>query len=95
MSTEEKGKSKPTVLAYIRERWEQELEEPLRQTARGQEAALEALWEQTLRWLQEERGLQGDSLRKPLTQIRSLIKQLSLTAENTWIDPRSRKCRFF
>jgi len=91
MKPEEVEKSKPPVLAYIRERWEQELEAPLQQAVRGQEAALEALWERTLRWLQEERGLQGDSLRKPLTQIRSLIKLLPLTAENTWTDPRSRK----
>jgi telomere resolvase len=91
MPTEEKGKSKPALLAYIRERWEQELEAPLQQAAREQEAALEALWEHTLRWLQEERGLQGDSLRKPITQIRSLIKQVPLTAENTWTDPRSKK----
>lgn len=91
MKPDEAEKRKPTVLAYIRERWEQELEAPLQQAARGQEAALEALWEQTLRWLQEERGLQGDSLRKPITQIRSLIKQVPLTAENAWTDPRSKK----
>ncbi len=91
MTPEETGKSKPAILAYIRERWDQELEGPLKQAVLGQEAALEKLWERTLRWLQEERGLQGDSLRKPITQIRSLIKTLPLTAENTWTDARSRK----
>jgi Telomere resolvase ResT/TelK catalytic domain len=91
MTTEPGGKSKPALLAYIRERWQQELEDVLLPATLEQEAELEAVWERTLRWLQEERGLQGDSLRKPITQIRSLIKTLPLVAENSWTDSRSRK----
>ena len=37
--------------------------------------------------VEEECGLQGDSLRKPITQIRGLIKQLALSADNTWMIP--------
>lgn len=84
-------KKKPATLAYILDRWHQELEPALTTATEAQTPELEALWERTLRWLKEERGLQGDSLRKPITQIRGLIKMLPLHAENTWIDPRSRK----
>lgn len=91
MTEQETKKKKQPTLAYIQDRWHEELEPSLVQTILGQEQELEALWERTLRWLKEERGLQGDSLRKPITQIRGLIKQLDLTADNTWTDPRSRK----
>lgn len=84
-------KKKPPTLAYILARWQQELEPALTKATVEHEPELEALWERTLRWLKEERGLHGDSLRKPITQIRGLIKQLPMDAENTWTDPRSRK----
>jgi telomere resolvase len=87
---EAKRKKQPT-LAYIQDRWHEELEPSLVQATLGQEQELEALWERTLRWLKEERSLQGDSLRKPITQIRGLIKQLPLSADNAWTDPRSHK----
>jgi Telomere resolvase len=90
MSEQETKKKLPT-LAYILERWHQELEPVLATATLEQVPELESLWERTLRWLKEERGLQGDSLRKPITQIRGLIKALVLSAENTWTDPRSRK----
>ena len=91
MTEQETKKKKQPTLAYIQDRWHEELEPSLVQATLGQEQELEALWERTLRWLKEERGLQGDSLRKPITQIRGLIKRLDLTADNTWTDPRSRK----
>jgi Telomere resolvase len=91
MPEQETKKKKPPTLAYILERWQQELEPVLTKAMVEQEPELEALWERTLRWLKEERGLQGDSLRKPITQIRGLIKLLPMNAENTWTDPRSRK----
>ncbi len=91
MTEQETKKKKQPTLAYIQDRWHEELEPSLVQATLGQGQELEALWERTLRWLKEERGLQGDSLRKPITQIRGLIKQLDLTADNTWTDPRSRK----
>ena len=87
---ETKKKKQPT-LGYIQDRWHGELAAIIVQATLQQEAELEALWERTLRWLKEERNLQGDSLRKPITQIRGLIKQLDLTADNTWTDPRSKK----
>ena len=81
----------PPILGYIRDRWHQELEPVLEKATLEQEQELESLWERTLRWLKEERHLQGDSLRKPITQIRALIKTLVLSTGNTWTDPRSRK----
>jgi hypothetical protein len=91
MTEAETKKKKQPVLGYIQDRWDRELRPSLILATLQQEAELEALWERTLRWLKEERGLQGDSLRKPITQIRGLIKQLELTSDNTWTDPRSRK----
>ena len=92
MTTEpEKTKNKKKPLAYIQDRWDRELVPALTEATLQQQEQLEALWERTLRWLKEERGLQGDSLRKPITQIRSLIKELPLTPENTWQDPRARQ----
>jgi Spy/CpxP family protein refolding chaperone len=91
MTEQETKKKQLPVLGYIRDRWHLELEPVLAKAALGQEQELESLWERTLRWLKEERGLQGDSLRKPITQIRGLIKTLALSAENTWTDPRSHK----
>src|SRR5437667_12847122 len=88
---ETKKKKKQPTLAYIQDRWHEELEPSLVQARLGQETELEASWERTLRWLKEERGLQGDSLRKPITQIRGFLKQLELTADTTCTDPRSRK----
>jgi hypothetical protein len=91
-TTEEPVKKKKlATLAYIQARWQEDLEPVLSTATLEQESELQALWERTLTWLQEERGLRGDSLRKPITQIRALIKQLPLHAENTWTDSRSRR----
>jgi uncharacterized protein (DUF1778 family) len=84
-------KKKPATLAYILDRWHQELEPVLITVTEAQTPELEALWERTLQWLKEERGLKGDSLRKPITQIRNLIRTLPVTAENLWRDARSKK----
>jgi len=32
-----------------------------------------SVWERTLRWLKEERGLRGDSLRKPTGNLASVV----------------------
>ena len=87
----ETKKKEATNTCIYQDRWHGELAAIIVQATLQQEAELEALWERTLRWLKEERGLQGNSLRKPITQIRGLIKQLDLTADNTWTDPRSKK----
>jgi uncharacterized protein (DUF1778 family) len=88
---EQETKKKPATLAYILDRWHQELEPVLTTATEAQTPELTALWERTLHWLKEERGLKGDSLRKPITQIRNLIRGLPLTAENRWTDDRSKK----
>ena len=89
----EKTKNKKRPLAYIQDRWDRELAPVLTEATLQQQEQLEVLWERTLRWLKEERGLVRDSLRKPITQIRTLIKELPLTPDNTWQDPRSRQPR--
>ena len=91
MTIEQTNPKKPAVLGYIQDRWQRELEPVLSKATVGQEQELEALWQRTLRWLQEDRGLHGDSLRKPLTQIRILIKQLPLHESNTCYANRSRQ----
>jgi len=87
MQTE--GKKAPSYLGYVMTRWQQELEPVLKDATLQQEQELEVLWERTLQWLKGERGLERDSLRKPITQIRALIKALPLTESNTWRDSRS------
>ena len=84
-------KKKQATLAYILDRWHQELEPVLITATEAQAPELTVLWERTLHWLKEERGLKGDSLRKPITQIRNLIRTLPVTAENLWTDARSKK----
>jgi hypothetical protein len=88
---EQETKKKPATLAYILDRWHQELEPVLSVATGEQTPQLEALWDKTLQWLKEERGLHGDSLRKPITQIRNLIRMLPVHAENLWTDSRSHK----
>jgi hypothetical protein len=78
-----------SVLGWVRDRWEQELEPVLRPATVEQELEIRALWERELAWWKEVRGLHGDSLRKPITQVRHLIKVLPLTPENSWEDTRT------
>jgi hypothetical protein len=78
-----------SVLGWVRDRWEQELEPMLSMATVEQEMEIRALWERELAWWKTVRGLQGDSLRKPITQVRHLIKALPLTEENSWEDGRT------
>jgi hypothetical protein len=65
------------------------LEPVLRTATVEQEAEVRGVWERELDWWKTVRGLQGDSLRKPITQVRHLIKVLPLTPENSWENGRS------
>ncbi|GHO82727.1 hypothetical protein KSZ_07330 [Dictyobacter formicarum] len=61
----------------------------VRRATIAQEAELQALWERELDWWKTQRGISGDSLRKPITQVRHLIKGVSVTEENSWENPRT------
>ncbi|GHO88615.1 protelomerase family protein [Dictyobacter formicarum] len=77
------------TLGWVRDRWLQALEPVLRTATTAQEAQLRTLWEHELQWWKRQRGLAGDSLRKPITQVRSLIKGLPVTEQNSWENPRT------
>lgn len=79
------------VLGWVRERWNMVLEPVIRVATGEQKVQLEELWKQELAYWNTVRGLQGDSLRKPLTQVRSLIKQLPLTEENSVVNVRTQE----
>jgi hypothetical protein len=78
-----------TVLGWVHDRWAEELEPMLSTATVEQEADVRALWERELEWWKTQRHLQGDSLRKPITQVRHLIKALPLTEENSWENGRT------
>ena len=40
-----------------------------------------------MQWWKSQRGLSGDSLRNPITQVRHLIGELELREENSWENP--------
>ena len=73
------------MLAWVKDRWLEHLEPKLREAKVSQETELRALWEQELSWWKTERHLSGDSLRNPITQVRSLISQIPLTDENSYL----------
>jgi hypothetical protein len=73
-----------SILGWVRQRWTMELEPVLRTATVVQEAELRALWERELAWWKSNRGIDGDSLRNPLTNVRTLIKELPLTEENSY-----------
>ncbi|GHO87180.1 protelomerase family protein [Dictyobacter formicarum] len=77
------------ILGWVRDRWLQALEPVLWTATTAQEAELRTLWEHELQWWKTQRGLAGDSLRKPITQVRSLIKALPVTEQNSWENPRT------
>lgn len=77
------------ILGWVRDRWLQELAPVLQTATTAQEAQLRTLWERELQWWKTQRGLGGDSLRKPITQVRSLIKGLPVTEQNSWENPRT------
>ncbi|GLV53164.1 hypothetical protein KDH_00190 [Dictyobacter sp. S3.2.2.5] len=62
------------MLGWVQRRWNEVLEPMVRRATVEQEAQLRVLWERELEWWKTQRGLAGDSLRKPITQVRSLIK---------------------
>jgi hypothetical protein len=78
-----------SILGWVRDRWITELEPVLRMATVAQEQELRTLWEKELAWWKEHRHLDGDSLRNPLTNVRTLIKQLPLTDENSYLNAQS------
>ncbi|GCE50909.1 telomere resolvase [Thermosporothrix hazakensis] len=79
------------VLGWVLRRWQEELEPVIRPATVAQEAELQELWERELNWWKQGRGLEGDSLRKPITQVRNLIRDLPVTEENSWFNPRTKE----
>lgn len=65
-----------TTLGWVQRRWDEALEPVVSRATVEQEPELRELWERELDWWKQERGLAGDSLRKPITQVRHLIKGL-------------------
>jgi Telomere resolvase len=78
-----------SILGWVRDRWSTELEPVLRVATVAQEKELRVFWEQELAWWKGHRHLDGDSLRNPLTNVRTLIKQLPLTDENSYVNPQN------
>jgi hypothetical protein len=77
------------ILGWVQRRWSEVLEPVVRPATVAHEAELRALWERELDWWKTQRGLSGDSLRKPITQVRHLIKVLPVTDDNSWENPRT------
>lgn len=77
------------VLGWVQRRWHEVLEPVVSGATVEQEARLRELWERELDWWKTQRGLAGDSLRKPITQVRMLIKGLPVTEQNRWENPRT------
>ncbi|GHO64444.1 hypothetical protein KSC_033360 [Ktedonobacter sp. SOSP1-52] len=77
------------ILGWVQRRWNEVLEPVVSRAIVEQEAQLRELWERELEWWKTQRGLSGDSLRKPITQVRHLIRLLPVTAENSWENPRT------
>jgi hypothetical protein len=78
--------------AWLRERWEQVLEPALLRFGVAQEAELRAMWEAELVYWREDRHLKPNSLRKPITWVRNLIRDtLPLTAENAWFNQKNQQ----
>ena len=81
----------PPMLQWVRDRWLEGLAPALRVATVQREDALRAVWEQELEWWKRERGLRGDSLRKPITQVRNAIRTLPLHEENCWVNPQGER----
>lgn len=79
------------VLGWVQKRWMDVLLPGIETATIEQQEPLHVLWEQELQYWKEVRGLHGDSLRKPLTQVRGLIGQVPLTEENSVVNARTRE----
>lgn len=78
--------------AWLRERWDQVLAPALSRYGVAQEGELRAVWEAELVYWREEKHLKPNSLRKPITWVRNLIRDtLPLTAENGWFNAKNQK----
>jgi hypothetical protein len=78
--------------AWLRERWELVLQPPLSRWGDAHEAELRALWEAELTYWRDEKHLKPNSLRKPITYIRNLIREtLPLRDDNWWFDPKTQQ----
>jgi hypothetical protein len=77
------------ILGWVQRRWNEVLEPVVSTATVEQEAELCAVWERELEWWKTQRRLAGDSLRKPITQVRMLIKGLPVTEQNSWENPRT------
>lgn len=78
--------------AWFRERWEQVLKPALITYGVAQEEELRQVWEAELVYWREDRQLKPNSLRKPMTWVRNLIRDtLPLTAENAWFNAKNQK----
>ena len=77
------------VLGWVQRRWDEVLQPVVSVATVEQEAQLRDLWDRELDWWKTERGLAGDSLRKPITQVRQLIRALPVTEQNSWVNPRT------
>ncbi|GHO63845.1 hypothetical protein KSC_027370 [Ktedonobacter sp. SOSP1-52] len=77
------------ILGWVQRRWSEVLEPVVSGATVAQEAQLREVWERELAWWKTQRGLTGDSLRKPITQVRHLIKGLPITEDNSWANPRT------
>jgi hypothetical protein len=65
------------ILGWVQRRWEEVLSPVVSTASVAQEAEVREVWERELEWWKTQRGLSGDSLRKPITQVRHLIKYRS------------------
>jgi hypothetical protein len=91
-----KGRKKEVSLmgmpAWLRERWDQVLAPALSRYGVAQEEELREVWEAELMYWREDRQLKPNSLRKPITWVRHLIRDtLPLTAENAWFNPKNQQ----
>jgi hypothetical protein len=78
--------------AWLRERWERVLHPPLSRWGDAHEAELRALWEAELAYWRDEKHLKPNSLRKPITYIRNLIREtLPIRDDNWWFDPKMQR----
>jgi hypothetical protein len=78
--------------AWLRERWERVLQPALLRFGVAQEEELREVWEAELVYWREEKQLKPNSLRKPITYVRNLIRDtLPVQAENAWFNPKNQK----